>query len=91
MEKGSIYFMFWIDMSLNLIAGAWKRVAGGGIVSLGLLQMTRFRPVYRYEHIVATVTLVGLIPFMLLVPRRVEAFRQGISNEILFLFVQNVI
>ena len=57
-QTGSIYFEFLDEHELIINSQcAWKRAAGGGIVSLGATETTRFRLVYPYTHMVSVVTL----------------------------------
>ena len=57
-QTGSIHFdsLDRYELTINSQC-AWKRAAGGGIVSLSATEMTRFRLVYLYTHMVSVVTL----------------------------------
>ena len=59
-QAGSIYFEFSDQYKLRVNGQfAWKRAAGGEIVSLSATEMTRFRLVYSSKHMVSVITLQG--------------------------------
>ena len=57
-QAGSIFFDFSDQYKRGVNCQlAWKRAAGGGIVSLSATEMMRFRLVYPSAHMVSVATL----------------------------------